>query len=304
MIVITGNSNPLLAKSIAKKLAMPISIAKTKKFEDQELRIQLEDDFNGQDVVIIQSTSKPANDNLMELLLLSDTARHAGARHITAVIPYFGYSRQDKPTYNNGSISACLVANLIESSGVDRVITLDLHSKSSESFFKIYIQNLDSSSLFSYLFQDLNNYIVVSPDSGGISRAEKLAKLLFTDLAVINKSRDLTGKCKMDEVIGNIWRKNCIIIDDIIDTGETLCLAAELLMKQGAICVIACVTHAVLSGDSIKRIENSPIIKLYVTDSIANNTLLNKVSKKIEVISVATIFANSLKPHDLNNAGV
>lgn len=291
MIIIAGNSHPMLANAIATNLSVPFSIANTERFEDQELRIQIEGDFNEQDVVIVQSTSKPANEHFMELLLLADTVKRAGARRIIAAIPYFGYGRQDRPSYNHGPISASLVARLIESSGIDRVITLDMHSKQSEGFFRIGVQNLDPSSLFATLFRELENCIIVSPDVGGFARAQKLATLMSADLAVINKTRTSSGKCIMNEVIGDVNGKNCILVDDIIDTGGTLCTASELLIQKGARSVSACVTHAVLSGECKQRVINAPFNKFYVTDSIMHNNM----EDKIQVITIADIFVDALR---------
>lgn len=291
MIIIAGKSHSELAKTIATKLSSPLIIANTQKFEDQELRIQVDGDLYEQDVVIVQSTSKPANDHLMELLLLADTAKRAGARRIIAVIPYFGYSRQDRPSYSNGPISASLVATLLESAGIDRVLTLDLHSKQIEGFFKIGVHNFDSTLLFAKLFENVENYIVVSPDIGGINRAQKLADLLGINLAVINKSRNVNGECVMNNMIGEINGKHCILIDDIIDTGRTLTRACELLLQKGALSVSACVTHAVFSGSCINNIEKSPFNKFYVTNSIKNEKLPNK----IQLISISEIFIDALK---------
>ncbi len=290
MIIIAGNSHPILAKGIATKLNAPLVIANTKRFEDQELRLQIDGDFNEQDVVIVQSTSKPANDHFMELLLLADTVKRAGARRIIAVIPYFGYGRQDRPSYNHGPISASLVARLIESAGIDRVITLDMHSKQSEGFFRIGVQNLDPLALFAKLFNSSEKYVVISPDIGGVARAQKLAKLMSADLGVINKTRGRSGECIMSEVIGNVADKHCILVDDIIDTGGTLCLAAELLMQRGAKSVSACVTHAVLSGDCKERIINAPFNKFYLTNSIMHNDIPNK----IQVIKIDDVFVRAL----------
>ncbi len=265
--------------------------AHTKKFADQELHVQIDYDLHNQDVAILQSTSKPVNDHLMELLLIADTAKRAGARRIIAIIPYFGYSRQDRPSYNLGPISASLVATLIEASGVDRVITIDLHSRQSEGFFKIRVQNLDPLLLFTPLFKGINNCTVVSPDIGGLPRAQKLTGCLGVDLAVINKSRKQDGECIMSEVIGDVADKSCVLVDDIVDTGETLCQAATLLRQKGARSVSACVTHAVLSGECISRIERSSFDKFYITDTI--NAL--PLPDKIQVITISGIISDALK---------
>ncbi len=291
MIIIAGSSNPELANNIAKQINAPFIQAEVKHFEDQELRIQIEGNLYERDVIIIQSTSKPANDHLMELLLIADSAKRAGARRIIAAIPYFGYSRQDRPTYNNGPISASLVATLIEAAGIERIITLDLHSKQIEGFFKIGVQNLDTFDLFSKLFTDKDDYAIVSPDIGGLLRAQALSNKLNCGLVAINKTRDSSGECSMHEIIGNVKNKHCIIIDDIIDTAGTICKAAELLISKGASKVTACATHAVFSKNSIKLIDESCIDKLYVTNSIHHKNLPDKFT----IISIEEILSNSLK---------
>ena len=294
MIVISGSNSYLLAKSIAKKLSLICIKADVKRFEDQELCVHINESLYEKDVVIVQSTSKPANDHLMELLLLVDTARRAGARRIIAVIPYFGYSRQDRSSSDaHAPISASLVATLLEAAGVNRVITLDLHSKRTEGFFKIGVKNLDILELFTPLFKNLKNQIIISPDVGGVTRAQKFSEYFSCELAVINKHRKSSGECIMTEVIGDVRNKDCIIIDDIIDSANTICKAAELLMDKGALSVTACVTHAVLSKNAIKLVEDSSIGKLYVTDSIAHSEL----SSKINIIPISNLLAFSLKMH-------
>lgn len=293
MIVIAGRTNPELAKSIASSLSLPIIIANTKKFKDQELRVQIKDELYKEEIIIIQSTCNPANDNLMELLLLADTARQAGARSITALIPYFGYSRQDHSSCSHEPISASLIAKLLEAAGINQIITLDLHSKKIEDFFKINIQNLEPLIFFSKFFKGKEDNIVISPDIGGINRAQKFADILGLELVVINKNRISNGKCVMPEIIDNINGKHCIIIDDIIDTGETIHAACDLLIKSGVKSIKACITHAVLSGDSVNIIENSPLTKLYISNSIKHSNF----PKKIEVIAVEDIFINTLRRH-------
>ena len=290
MIIITGNSHPELAHTIATRLSIPFIRANTKKFEDQELRIQIDGTLYEQDVVIIQSTSKPANDNLMELLLLIDTAKRAVAKRITVVIPYFGYSRQDRPSYTYGPISASLVATLIEAAGADRIITLDLHSRQIEGFFHVGVKNMEILSLFVPIFPDVHDCIVVSPDVGGLCRAQKFASMLGVNLAVINKSRAINGECSVSEVIGDVNGKKCIIIDDIIDTGNTLCLASDLLIKRGATSVTACATHGVFSSKCIDKILASSISDVYVTDSIKQTTFPDK----IKLLTVSQVLANAI----------
>ncbi len=273
MIIIGGSSHPILAQQIAGKLGCDCIIANTKKFADQELKIQVNKDLHSEDVVILQSTTRPVNDYLMELLLLADTAKRAGCNSITAVIPYLGYSRQDRPSYQYGPISASLVARLVETSGVDKVVTIDMHSKQSEGFFKIGVKNLDPTDLFVNVLQKNSNYMVISPDIGGLPRARVLASKLGTDLAIINKTRDLEGKCTMSEVIGNVIGKDCIIIDDIADTGGTLCEAGKLLMQSGANSVNACITHAVFSENCIDIISRAGFAEFFITDTVHHQNL-------------------------------
>lgn len=273
MIIIGGSSHPTLAQQIEGKLGCDGIIANTKKFADQELKVQINKDLYGEDVIILQSTTKPANDHLMELLLLADTAKRAGCNSITAVIPYFGYGRQDRPSYEFGPISASLVARLIETSGINKVVTVDMHSKQSEGFFKIGVRNLDPTDCFLNAVQKNSNYIVISPDVGGLSRARVLASKLRTDLAIINKTRDPQGKCIMSDVIGDVTGKNCIIIDDIVDTGGTLCEAGRLLMQNGANSVSACITHAVFSENCIDRISKVGFAEFFITDTVYHQNL-------------------------------
>lgn len=291
MIIIAGNSHVSLAKQVGQRLGVDVVIADTKRFDDQELRIQIDRNMQEQDVVIIQSTSKPANDHLMELLLIADTVKRAGARRIIAVMPYFGYSRQDRPSYRHGPISASLVASLIKASGVDTVITIDLHSKQSEGFFKRGVHNLDSLPLFVPLFQNMTDCVIVSPDIGGIPRARAFANALGAELAIINKSRQQDGACVMREMIGDVRDKNCILIDDIIDTGGTLCQASNLLHIEGCKSISACITHGVFSSESLKKVKAANFNKFYITDTISSLNLPDN----IEIISVDKIISDELQ---------
>ncbi len=290
-MIISGSSNITLAKNLAKKLDLPFIQANIKRFEDQELRIEIDAKLDQQDIIILQSTSKPANDHLMELLLIADTCKRAGAKHITSIIPYFGYSRQDRPSYAHGPISARLVVNLIEAAGIDRVITLELHSKQTEGFFNIGISNLDSFTLFEPTLRKIKGeLVIVSPDIGGLTRAQQYSNNLKSGLAVINKTRDSEGICKMTEVIGDVANKHCIIVDDIVDTAGTLCSAAELLMRNGAKAVSACITHPVLSKNGVYLVNNSQIENLYVTNTINHNNL----PEKIKIIEIDNLLVNSV----------
>jgi ribose-phosphate pyrophosphokinase len=290
MIIIGGSSHSILAQQIAGKLGCDCIISNTKKFADQELKVQVNEDLHDEEVIIVQSTTRPANDNLMELLLLADTAKRAGCNSITALIPYFGYGRQDRPSYEYGPISASLVARIIETSGIDKVVTVDMHSKQSEGFFKIGVKNLNPTDLFVNEFEKRKNYVVISPDVGGLPRARVLALKLETDLAIINKVRNSDGKCSMSDIMGNITGKDCIIIDDIVDTGDTLCEAVKLLMQNGATSVSACITHAVFSENCIDRISRAGFSEFFVTDTINHQNL----PSFIKVIPITKFIVNEL----------
>jgi ribose-phosphate pyrophosphokinase len=275
MQIISGLSNKPLAEHIARLLNCPLLASQTTSFQDGEMKVQVNDPI-GSDVVIIQSTSYPANDHLMELLLLIDTAKRAGARHITAVIPYFGYSRQDRCTYKYGPLSASLVVRMLETAGVNKVITLDLHSAQLEGVFSVPITNISIEKIFIAHLIKSDNYVVISPDIGGITRARSVSALLDCDLAIINKSRDSTNSVSMSEIYGNIKGKKCLLVDDIIDSGNTLIKAAQLLHEHGAKSVEACVSHAVLSGNAKINLVNSIIDKIYVSDSVYHQSLPGK----------------------------
>jgi ribose-phosphate pyrophosphokinase len=285
--IIAGSSSKKLAQQLSASLNIAQVEAFIERFEDEELRVQLADGVHEEDVIIVQSTSKPANDHLMELLLLVDAAKRSGARRVIALVPYFGYSRQDRPSYAFGSISARLVATLIEAAGVDHLITLDLHSQQAEGFFQIGVQNIETLTLFAELLKSQSNLMVVSPDIGGMIRARKLSSLLGVDLAVINKIRTTHNTCQMSEIIGNVAGKNCVLVDDIVDTGGTLCKAAALLMQHGALSVEAIATHAVLSAN----IEASVIKKITVTGTIEQTQLPSKFA----VADISVLLGKNLK---------
>lgn len=275
MKIISGLSNPGLANRIAKELGVELLLTKIDHFHDGELRVQVEGKI-GKDIIIVQSTNTPVNDHLMELLLLADTAKRAGAQNIISIIPYFGYSRQDRCTYKNGPISSSLVIKMLETSGINHVITLDLHSAQLEGMFNVPITNLSTESIFFPVGKNRNNTIIVSPDVGGIPRARNYCSLFGMDLAIVNKTRDVNNKCLMSEVIGDVDGKNCIIVDDIVDGASTLCMATELLIKKGAKSVEAIITHSVLSKDAKRKIDESRVDKIYTTDSINHIELPNK----------------------------
>lgn len=275
MKIISGSSNPKLASRISQEIGAKLLDTKIDNFSDSELRVQVSDNI-GKDIIIVQSTSTPVNNHLMELLFLADTAKRAGAQNIIAIIPYFGYSRQDRCTYKYGPISASLVIKMLESAGITEIITLDLHSSQLEGMFNVPVTNLSTESIFFPILKNKKNIIAVSPDIGGIQRARNYSSLLGVDLAIINKSRDMNNIPSMSEIIGDVAGKDCIIVDDIVDGANTVCMATELLLKNGAASVRAIITHAVLSGDAITKIENSSLENIYVSDSIYHEKLPDK----------------------------
>ena len=290
MVIISGSSHPILAQQVADGLGCEFIIANTKRFVDQELNVQINKDLYDRNVILLQSINRPVNDHLMELLLLAYIAKKSGCRSITAVIPYFGYSRQDKPSYEYGSASLQLIAKLVEASGIDKIITVDMHSKKSEDFFNIAIKSLDPTEIFITELKRNDNDIVVSPDIGGVPRAMALASKLKTDLAIIDKRRDFDGKCTMYNITRNVAEKNCIIIDDIVDTADTLCKAAKLLIQNGAKTIRACVTHAVFSANCIHQIEQIGFTDFFITDTISHHTL----PSFIQIIPISRLIMNAL----------
>ena len=274
--IVAGSSCKEIAQSLGKALSLECLEAQVERFADEELRIQIPCSLHKQDVVIVQSTSRPANDRLMELLLIIDAAKRAGSNRIIALIPYFGYSRQDRPSYQWGPISARLVTTMLEAAGIDHVITLDLHSKQLEGFFKVGVQNIDPAPLFASMLNDEQDIAVVSPDIGGLSRAKNLAELIDAEIVITNKTRKSHNECYMDNVIGEVSGKNCVIVDDIVDTGNTLCKAAELLISEGAASIQVFITHGVLSGNAIENLQNSAIEKITITGSIPQPELPSK----------------------------
>ncbi len=291
MKILGGLSHRKFAIELASNLNCQYAESHITTFDDSETRVQIIENLQESDVVIVQSTCKPVNNRLMELLLLIDTAKRSGAKRIIVVMPYFGYSRQDRRSYNFAPISARLVASLLEVSGADRVITVDLHSRQSEGFFKIPIQNLDPISLFKPIIERYNNSVIISPDIGGFVRVRNINDIFDKDIAVINKSRKIDNQCHMSEVIGNVLNKHCLLIDDIVDSGRTLCQAASLLIDRGALSVNAFITHPVLSNMSKENIQNSNINNIYITNTIETGNLPSKFC----VISVLPIIAEALK---------
>ena len=289
MKIIPGSSSHTLAAQLAELMnAEPLKTV-VSKFNDGELKVQVHGDITSE-IMIIQSTSQPVNDNLMELLLLADTAKRAGAKNIVALIPYFGYARQNMSFHKNSPISVSLVIKMIENAGVTKVITLDLHSKQIEGMFNIPVVNLDTTNLFLPAINDKQNAIIVSPDVGGITRAKNYSNHLSIDLAILNKSRVQNNQCVINGIIGDVKGRNCFIVDDIIDSDTTVCLASELLHTHGARSVNALITHGVLSGNAIDKINKSNIENLYISDSI----ILKHNCQKIKIIPIKDlILANT-----------
>ena len=296
MKILSGTSNPRLSKEISKKLKLKLINTNIKKFADGEIYIEINENIRGNSVFVIQSTSTPANDNIMELLLCIDALRRSSAKNITAVIPYFGYARQDRKVAPRTSISAKVVSNLITNAGASRIVTVDLHAGQIQGFFDIPVDNLFTTPMFARYIKKkfkTKNLMCVSPDVGGVQRTRGLATKIKADLAIIDKRRPEPGKSQVMNIIGDVKGKNCIIVDDIIDSGGTIINAVEALKKAGAIDVYVFITHAVLSGEAAEKIKKSKIKKLIITDTI-DNSLKIKNNSKIEVISIAPLMAEAI----------
>jgi ribose-phosphate pyrophosphokinase len=297
MKLIAGNSNAPLAKGIADYLGVEITDATIKRFADEEVFVEINENMRGKDVFVIQSTSYPANDHIMELLVTMDALRRSSARRITAVIPYFGYARQDRKPGPRTPISAKLVANIITTAGADRVLTVDLHAGQIQGFFDIPVDNLQAAPVFrTDILEnfDHKNVAVVSPDIGGVVRARSLAQRIDASLAIIDKRREKAGVSEVMNIIGEVEGKDCIIVDDIVDSAGTLCNAAAAIMEKGAKSVSAYITHGVLSGKALERIGNSSLKTLVVTDSICPTEEVRKM-KNIRVLPIAPLMAEAVK---------
>ena len=295
--LVAGNGNRPLAEGIAAHLGMELTRGLCKRFADNEVFVEIQENVRGEDVYILQPTSFPANDNLMELLILCDALKRASARRITAVMPYFGYARQDRKPGPRTPISAKLVANMIERAGANRVLTLDLHAGQIQGFFDIPTDNMFSAPVMVRDIKDrfeLSNLMVISPDVGGVVRARGLAKRIDAPIAICDKQRKRPGEIESITVIGNVKGKRCILVDDIVDSGGTLCNAADALLEQGALEVIAYITHGVLSGEAVSRIEKSRLKALVVTDSI-EPTAKVKASNNIRVITIAPLMGEAIR---------
>jgi ribose-phosphate pyrophosphokinase len=297
MKIVACNSNRPLAEAVAATLGLPLCKAVVRRFADMEIFVEIQENVRGEDVFVVQSTCYPTNDNLMELLIMIDTLRRGSARRITAVIPYFGYARQDRKSGPRTPISAKLVANLITEAGAHRVLTMDLHAGQIQGFFDIPVDNLFAAPLFTrdikerYGSRDL---MIVSPDVGGVVRARQLAKRLNVDLAIIDKRRERAGVSEVMNVIGDVSGRHCLLVDDIIDSGGSLCNAAEALIAQGASGVGAYVTHGVLTGGAVSRVASSPIEMMTITDSILGTEAV-RLAANVRQITIAQLLANAMR---------
>ena len=297
MKIVACNSNRPLATAVAEILDLPLTKASIRRFADMEVFVEIQENVRGEDVFVIQSTSFPANDNLMELLVTLDALRRSSARRITAVIPYFGYARQDRKSAPRTPISAKLVANLITEAGANRVLTMDLHAGQIQGFFDIPVDNLNAELLFSRDIRERyegHDLMIVSPDVGGVVRARAIATRLHCDLAIIDKRRERAGVSEVMNVIGDVAGRDCILIDDLVDSGGTHCNAADALMKRGARSASAYVTHGVLSGGAVARIAASPIKAMTITDTIMPTDEVTRC-RNIRTLTIAPLLAEVMR---------
>ncbi len=296
MKLLAGNSNRPLTEGMAAYLGVPITNCQVRRFADMEIFVEVQENVRGQDTFIVQSTSYPANDHLMELLIMVDALRRASARRITAVIPYFGYARQDRKAGSRSPISAKLVANLITRAGADRVLTVDLHAGQIQGFFDIPTDNLYASPVMVRDIKerlDLSNVMVVSPDVGGVVRARALAKRIDAPLAIVDKRRERAGESEVMNIVGDPSGKSCILVDDIVDSGGTLCNAADALLRDGALDVYAYITHGVLSHGATARIAASSLKELVITDTIQPTEAV-RMARNVRVLSVAPLIGEAI----------
>ena len=297
MHIISGNSNPVLANQISTELKLKTIDVTVTRFSDQEVFVEINENIRGKNIFVIQSTSMPANDHIMELLITIDALKRASANTVTAVIPYFGYARQDRKVGPRTPISAKLIADVLTTAGIDRLLTIDLHAGQIQGFFDIPVDNLYAAPVITK--DILKNYkdkdlVVISPDVGGVVRARGIAKRINGDLAIVDKRRDKANESEVMNIIGDINNRDCIIVDDIVDTAGTLCNAAEALINEGASSVSAYITHGVLSGPAIERIQNSKLKELVITDSIAPTKLILDASN-IRIINLAPLIAEAIR---------
>ena len=297
MKVLSGTSNLKLSGEIAKRLKLKLVNSNIKRFSDGEIYVEINENIRGNSIFVVQSTANPANDNLMELLICIDALRRSSAKNITAVIPYFGYARQDRKVVPRTAIAAKLVSNLITNAGANRVLTLDLHAGQIQGFFDIPVDNLFATPIFArHIKKNIktNNLICVSPDVGGVERTRALSRRINVGIAIIDKRRPTHGKSEVMNIVGNVKNKTCLIVDDIIDSGGTIVNAARALKDKGAKDIYAYITHAVLSGNAVDKIKKSQLKKLVTTDSIDNSKTIKKITK-IEVISIASMMSEAIK---------
>jgi len=296
MKLVAGNSNRPLAEAIGDYLELPLTACSVRRFADMEIFVEIQENVRGQDVFVIQSTSYPANDHLMELLIIIDALRRSSAKRITAVMPYFGYARQDRRAAGRTPISAKLVANLITRAGADRVLTVDLHAGQIQGFFDIPLDNLFSAPVMVRDIKermDLENVTVVSPDVGGVVRARALAKRIGAPLAIVDKRREQAGESEVMNIIGSVKGTSCVLVDDIVDSGGTLCNAADALMAEGAKDVSAYITHGVLSGGAVDRVMRSQLRELVISDTIAP-TEAQKSTPNMRVLAIAPLIGEAV----------
>jgi len=297
MKVLSGTSNVKLSKEIAKLLKVKLVNTNIIRFADGEVYVEINENIRGNSVFVVQSSSNPANDNLMELLVCIDALRRSSAKNITAVIPYFGYARQDRKVVPRTAISAKLVSNLITNAGANRILSVDLHAGQIQGFFDIPVDNLFATPIFARHIKkniNINNLICVAPDVGGVERTRALSRRINSSIAIIDKRRPTPGKSEVMNIVGSVKDKNCVIVDDIIDSGGTIVNASKALKEKGAKNVYVYITHAVLSGEAIHKIEKSQIKKLITTDTIDNSKKIKK-SKKIEINSLAPLISEAMK---------
>jgi len=297
MKVLAGTSNLKLCKNIARQLKLKLVNSNIKRFADGEIYVEINENIRGNSIFVVQSTSNPANDNLMELLICIDALRRSSAKNITAVIPYFGYARQDRKVVPRTAISAKLVSNLITNAGANRILSVDLHAGQIQGFFDIPVDNLFATPIFARNIKkklSLNNLICVAPDVGGVERTRALSRKINVGIAIIDKRRPVPGKSEVMNIIGDVKNKTCVIVDDIIDSGGTIVNAAQALKNKGAKDVYVYITHAVLSGNAVEKIEKSKIKKLITTDTIDSSKKI-KNCNKIEVISIAPMMSEAIK---------
>ena len=297
MKIITGNSNRPIAEAIAAYLNLPLTKASVRRFADMEVFVEIHENVRGEDVFVVQSTSYPANDNLMELLVTLDALRRGSARRVTAVLPYFGYARQDRKSGPRTPISAKLVANMITAAGADRVLTMDLHAGQIQGFFDIPVDNLVAAPVFVNDIKEKfagDDLVIVSPDVGGVVRARSIARRLDADLAIVDKRRERAGVSEVMNIIGDVKGRRCVLVDDIVDSAGTLCNAAAALIDAGAVSASAYITHGVLSGGAVARVSSSPIQTLVATDTIQATEAV-RVSHNIRQLTVAPLIGEAMR---------